>query len=103
MNAIPNPLSAADPDVSRLIGLLDEEGSTPPTAVSLMRGVGIEFKQAGNDIWAPVIPQTAYVAFICLAMRANAALRAFGFELKRSGGRPSDRYWIEPHGASPSN
>ena len=93
MNAI--PLLTNDPDADRLVRVLDEIGRSKPMAVALMHEIGIQFEQEDGDAWKPVFPNSAFVTFINIAMRARAALWAYGLVLMRTGGRPCDRYWIE--------
>jgi hypothetical protein len=87
VKAIPvHMIGGADLQVRELIGVLNENRSLQAT--DLMPRIGLR-----ADV-------TGFVAFINITLRARQVLERNGFWLMRTGGTPSDKYWIEPQGLS---
>lgn len=45
-------------------------------------------------------PQTSWIEFVNLRLRAERFFAERGFVLKKTGGSPFDEIWLEPHSAS---
>jgi hypothetical protein len=84
-------LGGADLPVRELIGVLNENRRVK--ASDLMPRLGIFSDDAASAV-------SGFVAFINITIRARQVLERNGFWLMRTGGTPSDKYWIEPQGLS---
>lgn len=93
MNAVPASLFGADGETGALIGVLDTVGPQGASATDLMPWIGIFADDASAF-------QIGFVKFINIVIRARQVLERNGFWLMRTGGTPSDKYWIEPQGSS---